>query len=100
MSYLDEVFLPHLRLTILRVTASAPGYCANSSILQQAVGSLGLNATRDQVRGEIGWLVEMGLVKSTEPSPGLLVATITERGMDVQAGAAVVAGVQRPSPGA
>lgn len=99
MSYLEDAFLPHLRLTMLRVMASAPAYSANSSILHQAVCSLGLNATRDQVRSEIGWLAELRLVKSTEPSPGLLVATITERGLDVQAGASVVAGVQRPSPG-
>jgi hypothetical protein len=99
LSYLEEAFLPHLRLTMLRVMASAPGYSANSSILHQAVCAMGLNATRDQVRGEIGWLAEMRLVKATEPSPSLMVATITERGMDVQAGAAIVAGVQRPSPG-
>ena len=98
MSYLDEVFRPHVRLTVLRVLASAPGYCANSSILHGATGELGLRATRDQVKAEIAWLAEQGLVTSIEPSPGLLVAELTERGSDVQAGLAVVPGVQRPSP--
>lgn len=100
MSYLEDAFLPHLRLTILRLLSQAPAYSANSSILHQAAGSLGLNATRDQVRSEIAWLAEQRLVKSTEPSPGLFVATLAERGLDVQAGLAEVPGVQRPSPGA
>ncbi|WP_066667369.1 MULTISPECIES: VpaChn25_0724 family phage protein [unclassified Sphingomonas] len=100
MSYLQETFLPHLRLTLLRVLEKAPGYCANSSILTQAVREMGLAATRDQVRAELAWLADQRLVSTLEPSGGLVVATITERGFDVAGGVAVVPGVQRPTPGA
>lgn len=99
MSYLSEAFLPHLRLSLLRLLASAPGYCANASILQQSVGALGLQASRDTVNSEITWLSEQRLVTMIEPAPGLLVATLTDRGHDVQAGLSTVPGVQRPSPG-
>jgi len=100
MSYLDEAFLPHLRLTLLRVLAVASGYCANSSVLHEAAGQLGLRATRDQVRGELAWLRDHRMVTLTEPAIGLLVATLTERGHDVQAGVSVYPGIQRPTPGA
>ncbi|RHW17187.1 ArsR family transcriptional regulator [Sphingomonas gilva] len=98
MSYLEDAWLPHLRLTLLRVLANAPSYCANSSILAEAVGMMGLRASRDQVRSELAWLREQRLVTIEEPSPALLVACITERGLDVSSGASTVPGVQRPSP--
>lgn len=100
MSYLEDTFLPHLRLALLRLLAAAPGYCANSSILHQSAGELGLRATRDQVRTQLGWLAEQGLITTLEPTSGLIVATLGERGHDVQSGASTVRGVQKPSPGA
>lgn len=87
----------HLRLTILRVLAHAPGYSANDSILTDACRSLGFGATRDQVRTEIQWLGEQGLA-SVETLEHLLVATATRRGLDVALGHAVHDGVKRPSP--
>ncbi|WCT72069.1 ArsR family transcriptional regulator [Sphingomonas naphthae] len=98
MSYLEEAFLPHLRLSLLRVLAVAPGYAANSSILCQAVGDLGLTASRSMVRGELAWLADARLVTTREPMADLVVATITERGLDVQAGLSTYPGVQRPAP--
>ncbi|MFZ5746376.1 MAG: ArsR family transcriptional regulator [Pseudomonadota bacterium] len=99
MSYLEEAFLPHLRLAILRVLAGAPGYAANSSILTQAVAELGLRATRDQVRGQLAWLNEQQLVRTEQVTRDLVVAELCERGHDAAAGAATVPGVQRPGPG-
>lgn len=87
----------HLRLTLLRLLVGAPGYRTNSSILSQEVIAFGFEATRDQVKTELGWLAEQGLV-AAETLMGLVVATLTERGLDVAEGRAVVAGVQRPAP--
>ena len=97
MSYTAH-FARHLRLAILRLLAEAPGYALNSSILTDALGALGLAASRDQVRGEIAWLAEQGLSTTDELPGGLLVATLTERGGDVASGRAHVPGVQRPTP--
>lgn len=97
MSYRDHL-ASHLRLTILRILAEAPSCKANSSILTDAADALGVPATRDQVRAEIAWLEEQRLVTSEQSLPGLVVATVTERGLDVAAGRATVPGVQRPTP--
>lgn len=87
----------HIRLAILRLLADLPGYCANDSVLHQAVNAMGLTCTRDQIRGHLTWLAEQRLVTVVEASQ-LTVATLTERGGEVAAGRSVIDGVQRPSP--
>ena len=88
----------HVRLALLRLLNEAPGYKANSSILTDFVLNMGLSATRDQVRTQLAWLREQGLVTTEEQLPGLLVATATERGLDVANALAHVPGVRRPAP--
>ncbi|MDB5432410.1 MAG: hypothetical protein JWP35_3526 [Caulobacter sp.] len=97
MSYRDH-FVQHLRLTVLRLLEVAPSCRANDSLLRDAAEGYGLSATRDQVRTEITWLNEQGLV-TTEELGSLLLATLTSRGDDVAKGRATAPGVQRPSPG-
>lgn len=97
MSYSD-FHDSHVRLTILRLLANAPGYAANDSVLTDAVNAMGLVVTRDQMRTALGWLAEQRLVTLLKPAVTLTVATISERGADVAAGRSIVAGVQRPSP--
>lgn len=96
MSY-NQHFARHLRLGILRLLAESPGYALNSSIMTDALDSIGLAASRDQVKVEIAWLAEQGLA-TAEELPGLVVAKLTERGHDVATGRASVPGVQRPAP--
>ncbi|MFN3513445.1 MAG: hypothetical protein ACK41C_10390 [Phenylobacterium sp.] len=97
MNSYGEHFSKHVRIAILRVLAAAPAWKANSSILHSATDELGLTATRDQIRTELAWLAEQRLV-ATSDMGGLVVATLTERGMDVAEGRTTVPGVQRPSP--
>jgi hypothetical protein len=96
---MSEHFTAHLRLTILRLLAGAPGYRANSSIMHSAAVEFGLGASRDQIKSELAWLSEQGAVQTTGVG-GLVVATLTDRGLDVAEGRAVIPGVQRPAPGA
>lgn len=91
-------FAKHLRLVVLRLLGEAGGYRLNSSVLTDAAKAHGLDASRDQMRGEIAWLAENGMVATEEPTPGLIVATLTERGADVAAGRSQHPGVQRPGP--
>lgn len=88
----------HVRLAMLRLLADQPAYCANDSILHDAVNAIGLPATRDQVRGHVGWLAEQRLVTVQETGSGLMVVTMTERGGEVAVGRSIVKGVQRPAP--
>ena len=94
----SEHFAKHLRLVILRLLHEAGGYRLNSSVLTDAANAHGLAASRDQMRGELAWLAENGLTKNEEPTPGLVVATLTERGADIVDGRGQHPGVQRPSP--
>lgn len=96
MSYAEH-FSKHVRIAILRVLAEAPSCRANSSILHSALDGLGLTATRDQVKTELAWLAEQRLVANQELE-SLVIATLTERGMDVAQGRTHVPGVQRPTP--
>lgn len=98
MSYLDHL-LEHARLAVLKLLAEAPSYRANDSVLAQAIDQLGLPVTRDQLRGQLAWLEEQALATLERPTPTLIVATATQRGLDVATGRAIVPGVVRPGPG-
>lgn len=87
------------RLTVLRTLVEAPGHSANDSVLTMAMEQMGFPLTRDQLRTQLGWLDEQGLVRLTRPNDSIVVAVLRERGGDVAIGRAFVEGVQRPSPG-
>ncbi|BBO73452.1 hypothetical protein DSCW_08690 [Desulfosarcina widdelii] len=85
-----------MRLAMLR-SIQDDGYALNESVLQSVLKLYGHNVSRDQVRTQIRWLEEQGLV-SVEDVSGILVAKLTGRGVDVANGSAVVDGVKRPRP--
>lgn len=99
MSSYIEHLMEHARLSILRHLAAAPSYSANDSLLFDLLIQLGVSVTRDQVRSCIVWLAEQGMIENKEIAT-VMVPTITQRGIDVAAGRAIVPGVRRPSPGA
>lgn len=84
-----------IRLVVLRILADMPAYRANSSVLTVALDRFGHATSRDQVKTELHWLAEQGLL-TVEDIGAVLVATITERGSDVARGRAQVPGVARP----
>ncbi|WP_103035254.1 VpaChn25_0724 family phage protein [Castellaniella caeni] len=84
-----------VRLVILRLLAEMPAYRANSSVLTMALERFGHSVSRDQVKGEISWLAEQGLV-TVDDLDAVLVATLTERGGDVASARTAVPGVSRP----
>lgn len=96
MSKTFSDFLRHdQRLVLLRLLAEMPSYCANSSVLAIALERYGHAMTRDQVKTELRWLEEQGLL-SIEDLETVLVATLRERGQDVATGRTTVPGVKRP----
>lgn len=98
MSYLDYLF-EHGRLAVLRALSEAPANSANDSVLAIVLERLGLPMTRDQLRTQLSWLAEQGLIQLTHPTESLSVAVLRERGADVATGRAHIEGVQRPAPG-
>ena len=88
----------HVRLAILQLLAGQAEYRGNDRVLTQAVQTMGMPCTGDQMRGHLSWLAEQRLVQVTEAG-SLKVARLTERGNDVAKARSVVDGVARPEPG-
>jgi hypothetical protein len=92
-------FSQHLRqdqrLVLLRILSELPSYRSNSSVLVGLMEKLGHTMTRDQVKTELRWLAEQGLL-AVEEAGSVLVATLNERGQDVAEGRARVDGIARP----
>ncbi|ECZ0079934.1 TPA: ArsR family transcriptional regulator [Salmonella enterica subsp. enterica serovar Lehrte] len=84
------------RLVLLR-SLNDMGYEANESILDNCLEVYGHRCSRDVVKSELAWLAEQSLISVRDVS-GLLVASITGRGIDVATGQATVPGVKRPRP--
>lgn len=93
------IFDADRRLVILRSLNEIQGYSANDSILNDVLFTFGHNISRDEVRTHIRWLEEQGLVMVQKIGERTLVASVTERGVDVATGKARVDGVKRPGPG-
>lgn len=86
------------RLSLLLVLTETPGYRANAFLLRDAIAEIyGHDASVDQVRTDIAWLAEQGLV-TAQTHGEVTMATLTTRGADVAAGRATVPGVKRPMP--
>lgn len=83
------------RLVILRVLSELPRYSANSSVLYTALSQFGHYPSRDVVKTELAWLEELELVKLEDVGP-VIVATLTERGLDTALGRCEVPGIKRP----
>lgn len=98
-SYEDH-YRAHVRREILSVLETAPGNASNSRILRSALSHLGMALTGDQVRTELAWMAEQGLLRVETLDPALHRATLTERGVDVACGHARSPGVaDRPMGG-
>lgn len=86
------------RLVMLRVLQNSAAYTTNEYMLLTMTERMGHVVSTDKLRTEVAWLAEQGLVK-VDKVGGVAVITLTQRGLDVSAGSAMVPGVQRPRPG-
>lgn len=87
------------RLVLLKGLQAAVQYRANAYLLRHFADSLGHVVSADRIAQDLAWLKEQGLI-ALDVAEGVSIATLTERGLDVATGRAVVPGVQRPAPGA
>ncbi len=82
------------RLVILRSLVDVGGE-ANESILNDCLDAYGHRVSRDQVRAQLAWLQEQGVV-TIEMVGSYMVASLTGRGQDVAEGRCVVPGIKKP----
>lgn len=99
LSYADRLREAR-RLALLQLLSQTPDLSASAELLYNALPDQGLASTNDQVRADLSWLQEQGLVGlqmigDTEK----VLARITARGADVAIGRAHVPGVARPGIG-
>lgn len=90
-----ETVRRHMRLSVLLILHAAPQYRANDSIIRDALAPYGFDPSRDQLRGELTWLAEQGLIE-TQEAGRLVVAKANARGVDVALGRATHPDIQRP----
>jgi hypothetical protein len=100
---MTESYFEHLkhdrRLVILRLLKRSAGH-GNDSVLTEGVRLIGhVGATREDVRRDLEFLKERGLVAVDWIDGKVMVARLTERGLDVEAGRVEIDGVKKPSPG-
>lgn len=86
------------RLTVLRFLVMEKHWSMNEFVLKTALEQMAHTLSRDQVRTQLAWLEEQGLVTIVEVS-GWKVARLTSRGEEAANGTITVPGVKRPSPG-
>lgn len=93
MSYADYM-AERIRLSILQVLALAYRREMNSRSLATSLHAQDLKASLDQIRVQIAWLADNGLVESIDGDADML-ARLTDRGLDVANGLASVPGIRR-----
>jgi Fe2+ or Zn2+ uptake regulation protein len=85
------------RLALLQLLASTPGQQAADTLLAPALQDMGLAASMDQVRTQLAWLSDQGLVE-LEDVAGVTLARALAAGVDTANGLRTVPGVARPAP--
>lgn len=100
MSDFAEALAEDRRLAELKLLIEAAGE-ANESVLEQGLAMLGHTAelTRENVRADLRFLEDRGLVRLAYFNDRIIVAHITRRGVEVAEGKRVVDGIKRPSIG-
>lgn len=92
----NAYLLADLRIAMLRLLNEMPERRLNSSSLRSALKGWAHDLTRQQVKTELRWLEDRGLVVVESIADGsVLIASLTERGIEVAAGRIVEPGVKR-----
>lgn len=99
---MSDFFEQHMRadrrLVLLRVLLHSPAYTGNEYMLQQMAEQLGHVVSADQIRTDLAWLAEQGLL-TLETVQGVQIARLAGRGEDVARGRVEVPGVKKPRAG-
>ncbi len=91
---MQQIIAENNRLSLLVALCAMGSYSANDSMLQTVCEQYGNTMSRDQIKTELAWLAEQGLV-TCESVGNYVKATLTARGQDVAEGRATAPGVKR-----
>lgn len=86
------------RLTVLRALSEQNDFRLNDSVLLRVLGDFGFAKGRDYLRTQMRFLAdEAGAINLVEQH-GMMIAEITEAGLDHVERRRILSGVQRPGP--
>jgi hypothetical protein len=95
---LSEIMEREARLVALRLLSEQSDRRLNSSLLRDELAERwAINRTRDWLHVQLRFLADIGAVHVTEAG-SVLIAEITQRGLDHVERRIVLDGVKRPSP--
>ena len=96
---IKDVQRTYHRRTILSLLLYDADYRLSVDMLELVLDAAGHNLTRDQIETEAAWLEEQGYVTRERPARGLVVVTLTDRGLEIARGKVRVPGIRdlRPS---
>lgn len=87
----------HARLIMLRELAEQSDHRLNSALMRDHLQRWAINKPREWVHDELRWLAEMGAVTLIQTG-SVLIATLTQKGLDHVERRIVMTGVTRPIP--
>ena len=86
-----------IRRIVLEELARQPGYRLNDDLLLRVLETYGHVKPRDYLRAELDWLDKARAVALAEVG-GIVIAELTERGLEHVERRKLIAGVARPKP--
>lgn len=87
-----------VRLTILKALAAEPDFRLNETMLQTVLEGFAFKRGRSYLRTQLRWLeAEAGAIKAREIG-SVMVAELTETGLDHVERRQVLDGIRKPSP--
>lgn len=94
---LQKIIEENQRLSILHCLAEMPAMSTNHQIIQQVCANYGNVMGTDLVKTQLHWLSEQGAV-NTENAGDYVIATLSQRGLDIEKGLVTVPGIKQATP--
>lgn len=93
---MSDIIRKEARLIILRSLHAQPNYAMSDSLLREELEMYGISRSRDFVREEINYLVDVGAVTKT-PQGSVVIAVLCGKGVEHVERRLVIEGVKRMS---
>jgi len=85
------------RLTILKKLAGENSYSLNETLLVAVLDAFGISQTREWLREQLKVMAALDVI-TTQLAGTVMIATITQRGLDHVERRVVIEGIRRPRP--
>jgi hypothetical protein len=94
---MKDIIREDARLIILRELHAQSNYALNDSLLRDVLESFGIAKSREWVREELNYLANVGAI-SKSGAGSVVVAKLSDKGVEHVERRLVIEGVKRPSP--